>query len=59
MYVTRLLREARAEAADARTAEQVTDVLLDALATDPAVKAAVRRLTPAAPASARGGGRRG
>lgn len=60
MYVTRVLREARAEAADVRTAEQVTDVLLDALATDPAVKAAVRRLTPAAAsASARGGGRRG
>lgn len=59
MYVTRALREARAEAAEARDAEQITDVLLDALATNPAVKAAVRRLTPAAASAPARGGRRG
>lgn len=59
MYVTRALREARADAADGRDAEQITDVLLDALATNPAVKAAVRRLTPATASAPARGGRRG
>lgn len=59
MYVTRALREARAAATEARDADQITDLLLDALATDPAVKAAVRRLAPVAAQTPARGGRRG
>jgi hypothetical protein len=58
MYATRMIREARAQAADDTDAERAHEHLIESLTGgDPRVKAALKRLLPPAPAPARGGRR--